>query len=165
MQTRSFSVVGSKNVEWASSGSKAPPKRCLFSIPPPSKDCSFPLGLGRERLWVGILKGRYINFDWLIDWLNIGGRELEERNGDVDDTVIGDSRRLDAEVVTWEVSRARYINCEVSRVRWRQASRHIGESGQRRVWSWPTGLRRLERRMQPAKRHPQGEDWGLQGRW
>src|SRR6218665_3433367 len=26
--------------------SKAPPKRCLFSIPPPSKDCSFPLGLG-----------------------------------------------------------------------------------------------------------------------
>ena len=52
-----------------SSRSKAPPKRCLFSIPPPSKDCSFPLGLGRERLWVGILKGRYINFDWLIDWL------------------------------------------------------------------------------------------------
>ena len=40
------------------------------SIPPPSKDCSLPLGLGRERLWVGILKGRYINFDWLIDWLN-----------------------------------------------------------------------------------------------
>ena len=22
-----------------------------------------------ERLWVGILKGSYINFDWLIDWL------------------------------------------------------------------------------------------------
>ena len=32
------------------SRSKAPSKRCLFSIPPPSKDCSFPLGLGRERL-------------------------------------------------------------------------------------------------------------------
>src|SRR6218665_3559586 len=40
----------SKNLEWTSSRSKAPSKRCLFSIPPPSKDCSFPLGLGRERL-------------------------------------------------------------------------------------------------------------------
>src|SRR6218665_489921 len=39
-----------KNLEWTFSRSKAPPKRCLFSIPPPSKDCSFPLGLGRERL-------------------------------------------------------------------------------------------------------------------
>jgi len=46
---------------------KAPPKRCLFSIPPPSQDCSYLFGLGRERLWVGILKGCYINFDWLID--------------------------------------------------------------------------------------------------
>jgi len=27
-----------------------PPKRCLLSIPPPSEDCSFPLGLGQERL-------------------------------------------------------------------------------------------------------------------
>ena len=33
-----------------------------------SEDCSFPLGLGQERLWVGMLKGRYINFNWLIDW-------------------------------------------------------------------------------------------------
>ena len=57
----------SKDLEWTSSRSKAPPKRCLFSIPPPSKDCSFLLGLGRERLWIGILKGRYINLDWLID--------------------------------------------------------------------------------------------------
>ena len=57
-----------KHLEWTSSRSKAPSKQCLFSIPPPSKDCSFPLGLGWERLWVGILKGRYINFDWLIDW-------------------------------------------------------------------------------------------------
>src|SRR6218665_3655605 len=40
----------SKNLEWTSSRSKAPSKRCLFSIPPPSKDCSLPLGLGRERL-------------------------------------------------------------------------------------------------------------------
>ena len=63
---RSFSVVWSSNLEGTSSRSKAPPKRCLFSIPPPSQGCYFPLGLGRERLWVGILKGRYINFDWLI---------------------------------------------------------------------------------------------------
>ena len=42
----------------------------MFLIPPPSQECSFPLGLGRERLWVGILKRRYINFDWLTDWLN-----------------------------------------------------------------------------------------------
>src|SRR6218665_4160718 len=53
----------SKNLEWTSSRSKAPSKRCLFSIPPPSKDCSLPLCLGLERLRVGILKGRYINFD------------------------------------------------------------------------------------------------------
>src|SRR6218665_3346546 len=52
MQTRSFSVVGPTTWNglpidlrhlWSS-------KRCLFSIPPPSQDCSFPLGLGRERL-------------------------------------------------------------------------------------------------------------------
>src|SRR6218665_2618505 len=46
MQTHSFSVVGPKN--W--NGLPVDPKRCLFSIPPPSKDCSFPLGLGQERL-------------------------------------------------------------------------------------------------------------------
>src|SRR6218665_2131168 len=47
----SFIFCGwSKNREWTSSRSKVPPKRCLFSIPPPSQDCSFPLGLGRERL-------------------------------------------------------------------------------------------------------------------
>src|SRR6218665_2196803 len=40
----------SNNLEWTSSRSKAPSKRCLFSIPPASKDCSFPLGLGREPL-------------------------------------------------------------------------------------------------------------------
>src|SRR6218665_2721046 len=50
MQTRSFFCGWSKNLEWTSSRSKAPSKRCLFSIPPPSLDCSFPLGLGRERL-------------------------------------------------------------------------------------------------------------------
>src|SRR6218665_528088 len=58
MQTRSFSVVGPcSNLEWNSNRSKpkAPPKRCLFSIPAPSQDCSFPLGL-----WVDFLKGRYI---------------------------------------------------------------------------------------------------------
>jgi len=49
--------------------SKASPKRCLFSIPPLSQDCSFPLDLGRERFWVGIWKGRYINFDWYISGL------------------------------------------------------------------------------------------------
>ena len=36
----------SNNLEWTSNRSKAPPKWCLFSIPPPSQDCSFPLGLG-----------------------------------------------------------------------------------------------------------------------
>jgi len=49
MQTRSFSVV-SNNLEWTSTRSKAPPKCYLFSIPPPSQDCSFPLGLGLECL-------------------------------------------------------------------------------------------------------------------
>src|SRR6218665_2991375 len=47
----------------SSNRSKASPKWCLFSIPPPSQDCSFPLGLGRERYRIGILKGCYINFD------------------------------------------------------------------------------------------------------
>src|SRR6218665_4126757 len=47
------------NLEWTSNRSKSPPKCCLFSIPPPSQDCSFPLGLGRERFSVGILKGCY----------------------------------------------------------------------------------------------------------
>jgi len=47
LQIRSFSVVGPTtwNLEWTSNRSKAPPKRCLFSIPPPSQDSSFPLGL------------------------------------------------------------------------------------------------------------------------
>src|SRR6218665_1602478 len=44
-----------------SNRSKAPPKLCLYLIPPPSQDF-FPLDLGRERLRVGILKGRYANF-------------------------------------------------------------------------------------------------------
>jgi len=55
------------NLEWTSNRAKTPPKWCLFSIPPSSQDCSFPLDLGRERLWVGILKKPYINFDWLIE--------------------------------------------------------------------------------------------------
>jgi len=33
----------------------------------PNGVCSQFHHLGRERLWVEILKGRYINFDWLID--------------------------------------------------------------------------------------------------
>src|SRR6218665_1041427 len=40
----------SNNLECSFLRSKAPPKRCLFSIPPPSQDCSFSLGLGRKRL-------------------------------------------------------------------------------------------------------------------
>jgi len=43
--------------------SEAPPKWSLFSVSPTFEDFSFPLGLGRERLWVGILTWR-----WLIDW-------------------------------------------------------------------------------------------------
>src|SRR6218665_3582585 len=39
-----------QNLEWTSSRYKAPPKWCLFSIPPPSKYCSFSLVLDRERL-------------------------------------------------------------------------------------------------------------------
>ena len=67
--TEPFLFCGWSNyLEWTPNRSKAPPKWCLFSIPPPSQDCSFPLGMGRERLWVGILKGRYII---LIDWLKL----------------------------------------------------------------------------------------------
>ena len=69
---RAAEVIVSSNVEWTSSRSKAPHKRCLFSIPPPSKDCPFPLGLGRKRLWVGALEGALHKFwliDWVIDWL------------------------------------------------------------------------------------------------
>ena len=58
-----------QHMVWPSNRSKAPPKRSLFTIPPLSQDCSFPLGLGWERLWVGIVKGCYINFDWLIEIL------------------------------------------------------------------------------------------------
>ena len=37
----------------------------------PVNSCSINQLLGWGRLWVGILKGRYINFDdWLIDWLS-----------------------------------------------------------------------------------------------
>jgi len=67
MQTPSFSVVGPTTWNGLPIDLKHLPKRWLFSIPPPSQDYYFPLGLGRERLWVGILKGCYINFDWLID--------------------------------------------------------------------------------------------------
>jgi len=42
----------SNNLEWTSNRSKAPPKWCLFSIPPPSQDYSFPFGLDREGLEV-----------------------------------------------------------------------------------------------------------------
>src|SRR6218665_903270 len=49
--TEPFLFCGWSNyLEWTPNRSKAPPKRCLFSIPPPSQDCSFPLGMGRERL-------------------------------------------------------------------------------------------------------------------
>jgi len=49
--TRFFSVVGPTTcMECTYSRSEAPPKQCLFSIPPPSLDCYFPIGLGRERL-------------------------------------------------------------------------------------------------------------------
>ena len=34
-----------------------------------SENYTFQPWLGRERLWVDILKGRYIKFHWLIDWL------------------------------------------------------------------------------------------------
>src|SRR6218665_2645064 len=40
----------SNNLKWASLRSIAHSKRCLFSIPPASEDCSFPLNLGQERL-------------------------------------------------------------------------------------------------------------------
>src|SRR6218665_1586777 len=50
----------SNNLEWTSNRSKAPPKWCLFSIPPPSQDYSFPFGLDREGLQVGILKGCHV---------------------------------------------------------------------------------------------------------
>ena len=55
-----------------------PPKRCLYSIPPSSQECSFPLGMCKERLWVEILKGSYIHFDWLIEYNNImnGGNDF-----------------------------------------------------------------------------------------
>src|SRR6218665_1812182 len=46
---RFFFCGWSSNVEWTSNRSKTSPKRCLFSIPPPSQDFYFPLGLGRER--------------------------------------------------------------------------------------------------------------------
>jgi len=72
LQCRPIPFSGwSSNVEWTCNRSKPPPKWCLFSIPPPSQDCSFPLGLGRERFWVGVLKGCYINFDWLIDLIEV----------------------------------------------------------------------------------------------
>ena len=65
-----FSCGWCYNLEWTSNRFKASRKRCLFSIPPPSQDWSFPLGLGRDILGVGNLKGRYIHFDWLIDMKN-----------------------------------------------------------------------------------------------
>ena len=68
----SFVFCGlSNNREWASLRCEAPSKWCLFSVSPAFENFSFPLGLGREHLWIGILKGRYINFEWLIDWTSI----------------------------------------------------------------------------------------------
>jgi len=49
-QNLHFFCGWSNNLEWTFNKSHAPPKRCVFSIPPPSQDCSFLLGLGRERL-------------------------------------------------------------------------------------------------------------------
>src|SRR6218665_2727493 len=48
MQTHSFSEVGPTT--WNGLPIDLRHKQCLFSIPPPSQDCSFPLGLGWERL-------------------------------------------------------------------------------------------------------------------
>jgi len=47
LQTHSFSVVGPTTWKWTSNRSKAPPKQCLFSIPPPSQVCLFCLA------WIG----------------------------------------------------------------------------------------------------------------
>ena len=70
MQTLSFSVVGattwnglSIDLRHLSNGACSQFHQLLKT--------SFLLGLGRERLWVGILKGHYLNFDWLIDWLKV----------------------------------------------------------------------------------------------
>src|SRR6218665_2159752 len=52
------------SLEWTSNRFKAPPKRCLFSIPPPSQDCSFPLAWpGPGALLSRYFEGHYINFD------------------------------------------------------------------------------------------------------
>ena len=57
------------NLKWPSDWSKAPPPQTVPVLNSTTfwKLC-FPLGLRRERLWVGILKGNNIHFDWLIDW-------------------------------------------------------------------------------------------------
>lgn len=39
----------------------------LLSVLSVAQDCSLPPGLGREHLWVEILKGHYINSNWLIE--------------------------------------------------------------------------------------------------
>src|SRR6218665_565967 len=51
MHTRAFAVVGATTWNGLPVDLRHLPNRaCLYSIPPPSKDCSFPLGLSRERL-------------------------------------------------------------------------------------------------------------------
>ena len=59
----------SNNLERGSLRSNAAPKWCFFSISPALKTA--PFRWYWERLWVGILKGRYINFYWLIDCIYI----------------------------------------------------------------------------------------------
>ena len=67
-QRRAFSVVGP--VTWNDLPRTI---RCLPRVLPSPFHVSlktfFPRGLGWERFWVETLKGRYINFYWLIDWL------------------------------------------------------------------------------------------------
>ena len=67
LHTRSFSVAGPTT--WNGIDLKHLLNGACSQYSPPSQHCSFPLGHVRERLWVGILNRRYINFDWLIDLL------------------------------------------------------------------------------------------------
>src|SRR6218665_556133 len=63
MQTRSFSVVGPKTRNGLPVDLRHLPNGACSQFQHLLKTVLFSLGLGRERLRVGILKGRYINFD------------------------------------------------------------------------------------------------------
>jgi len=77
------------------------------------------LSLGRERLWVGILKGCYIHFDlidWLIDWLTDWLIDWSSRIGWLDGEGFWKkfcvrSCRLTIELRMW------YVNSDHKRVR------------------------------------------------